>query len=656
MSEAAALQTHTAKAPSSDSQSLLVQRKCACGGSSGLTGSCAGCEKKKLLGKPLQAKLRVNEPGDEYEQEAERVAEQVMRMTEPEKKNDHAPKPATALVQRRVNGRGNGLGVAPPIVHEVLSSPGQPLDDATRAFFEPRFGHDFSTVRVHADAKASASAREVNALAYTSGRHLVLADRASSDNQGKKLLAHELAHVVQQGGADRAHGISVAGALPGFSSGALQARPLEPAGIHSPVVQRACGRSIQAPEVCHPASGDVDDFAVGTDDVYLFARDCDDLEPGEEARLREAARWVLSDGDSVNVHGFASEEGDPIFNQALSCARANTAADVLHAHPLSITLYQHGAVPGERAARRSVVVEWPRATPAPATRCTTFKDFLGPLADPAYLTADIAECLCGPIKFLDMFEDVLAWMPGPVGSTFSADSVQTAISAADFLCNALDFVQLAWQLGQGADDCWSPSNYSAADIARLVALAGAMAIDAGAYPAGEKLGELVSGWLQTIIEETAAELVVSGAVTAQPEVVGAGLFLGFIVAPMVDRLAKSIVEFGFDAGSFILQNYLLSGTPFPLGTCRACARLGHRVRASVDESLCEKWNQAIPEAIRFPSMESRPRAMKVKDVRPVHESSFFARRTKREIRKHAHACHAAAQVRLRWLEGNDRFL
>ena len=67
MSEAVALQTQTTKAPPSNFHSLLVQHKCACGGSSGMTGSCSDCEKKKLLGKPLQTKLRINEPGDQYE-------------------------------------------------------------------------------------------------------------------------------------------------------------------------------------------------------------------------------------------------------------------------------------------------------------------------------------------------------------------------------------------------------------------------------------------------------------------------------------------------------------------------------------------------------------------------------------------------------------
>ena len=78
---------HAERAHSSSSgltpiHGAMLQRKCACGGSSGLTGSCSECEKKKLVGQPLQTKLRINEPGDQYEQEADRVAEQVMRMAD----------------------------------------------------------------------------------------------------------------------------------------------------------------------------------------------------------------------------------------------------------------------------------------------------------------------------------------------------------------------------------------------------------------------------------------------------------------------------------------------------------------------------------------------------------------------------------------------
>src|SRR5262245_57129436 len=103
MSEAATLQTQTTKVTQSNSSSLLLQRKCACGGSSGLTGSCAGCEKKKLLGKSLQTKLRINQPGDAYEQEADRVAEQVMRMPDPTVDTKASLGRETPVVQRKIS-------------------------------------------------------------------------------------------------------------------------------------------------------------------------------------------------------------------------------------------------------------------------------------------------------------------------------------------------------------------------------------------------------------------------------------------------------------------------------------------------------------------------------------------------------------------------
>jgi Domain of unknown function (DUF4157) len=89
---------------------------------------------------------------------------------------------------------------APGIVHEVLRSPGQPLDVPTRAYFEPRFGYNLSGVRVHTDGRAAASAASIGASAYTAGSNIAFAtgryDPATS--LGRSLLAHELAHVVQQ--------------------------------------------------------------------------------------------------------------------------------------------------------------------------------------------------------------------------------------------------------------------------------------------------------------------------------------------------------------------------------------------------------------------------------------------------------------------------
>lgn len=95
---------------------------------------------------------------------------------------------------------------APAIVHEVLRAPGQPLDFQTRSFMEGKFGHDFSKVRIHADGKAGASASAVNSLAYTVGNNLVFASGqyAPRTAAGTHLLAHELTHVVQQGGNNSA--------------------------------------------------------------------------------------------------------------------------------------------------------------------------------------------------------------------------------------------------------------------------------------------------------------------------------------------------------------------------------------------------------------------------------------------------------------------
>ena len=110
---------------------------------------------------------------------------------------DKCPKKKTALQRAAVKSSPE---VVPPIVHEVLNSPGQPLDRKTREFMEPRFEHNFSQVIVHSDDKAALSARAVNALAYTVGNSIVF-DRgqySSETHSGRSLLAHELAHVIQQ--------------------------------------------------------------------------------------------------------------------------------------------------------------------------------------------------------------------------------------------------------------------------------------------------------------------------------------------------------------------------------------------------------------------------------------------------------------------------
>lgn len=135
------------------SRSGLLQRQCDCGQHTG-GGECDDCKKEKMS------------------------------------------------LQRQAGG-SSGPSIAPHIVHDVLRSPGQPLDAGTRAYFDSRFGHDFSQVRVHTDQRAAESARAVSAQAYTVGSDVVFGEHryAPETSSGRRLLAHELTHVIQQGGA-----------------------------------------------------------------------------------------------------------------------------------------------------------------------------------------------------------------------------------------------------------------------------------------------------------------------------------------------------------------------------------------------------------------------------------------------------------------------
>ena len=166
----------------------------------------------------IQAKLAVGSTDDPLEHEADRVADQVMRIPAPVVATTAAPpqvsrKCAACEEEERLQKKQAGPQVAaseaPASVNEALRSPGQPLDAATRAYFEQRFGRDFSHVRVHTDASAAQSARDVDALAYTVGRDVVFAPNqfTSATKAGRLLLAHELAHVVQQ------HAAKAVGAL-----------------------------------------------------------------------------------------------------------------------------------------------------------------------------------------------------------------------------------------------------------------------------------------------------------------------------------------------------------------------------------------------------------------------------------------------------------
>ena len=214
----------------------VLQRACACGRHSGSGGECAECRKKRLglqrravrrdssetvlLNSPatvsplprfshdftripnrtpthgiVQTNLTINKPGDEYEQEADRIAARVLAMP-PGGVASEAP----LRIQRFARGPSGQPTAAPASVGQALATHGRPLDPQLRQDMELRFGQDFSQVRVHTDTLAAQSARDVNANAYTVGSDIVFDSTryAPGTHAGQKLIAHELTHVVQQ--------------------------------------------------------------------------------------------------------------------------------------------------------------------------------------------------------------------------------------------------------------------------------------------------------------------------------------------------------------------------------------------------------------------------------------------------------------------------
>jgi len=162
----------------------------------------------------FQPKLTINQPNDVYEQEADTMANKVMRMSDDHAARQSFFKPAITPVQRKCaeceeeekrmqrKENDNGPFEASPQTQNYLGSlsGGRPLSEEEKNFFKPRIGYDFSNVRLHTDNAADQSAKDIHALAYTHENNIVFGAgqyQPGTDN-GKKLLAHELTHVVQQ--------------------------------------------------------------------------------------------------------------------------------------------------------------------------------------------------------------------------------------------------------------------------------------------------------------------------------------------------------------------------------------------------------------------------------------------------------------------------
>lgn len=192
-----------------------------------------------------------------------------------------------------------GPAVAPPIVHDVLSSSGRPLDAPTRSFFEPRFGYDFSRVRIHTDEQAAASARAVNALAYTVGHQLVFESGRFDPRSvsGQSLIAHELAHVMQQSGQRASHSdLMVTGAHDAFEYDADRVAQKVLAGGEAEPAARKHGAAVQRqqpPGSPGPPAMGGPDWGV-TCDFSKFPPECSANTPAGDVEREQVRCYVLA--------------------------------------------------------------------------------------------------------------------------------------------------------------------------------------------------------------------------------------------------------------------------------------------------------------------------------------------------------------------------
>ena len=313
-----------------------------------------------------------------------------------------------------------------------MTSGGEPLAAADRAFFEPRFGADFSQVRVHTDASADASARSVGALAYTRGSDVVFRrgqyDPGSS--AGRQLLAHELTHVVQQGAAEASGGVVQRSASQTIQ---LAGDPSQvPTGLACPIAnENASG------ELMH----------------VRFARGSSVITPGELAALEAlVVSWHgQPDSPQLRIDGFASSEGEEPDNWTLSCSRARAVVDVL-------TRATASGTPGIPATAIEVFAQGETdefaATLPPNRRATIYSASPAPSPEPSPEPEPEPEGpICGP--------DVTSEVQSAVARTRSTFAGWSATDR-EAHCDALDSYSTggyAWDIIQLHNNAWIFRDY-----------------------------------------------------------------------------------------------------------------------------------------------------------------------------------------------------
>ena len=362
--------------------------------SGSLAARQCGCDEvekipqKRLLGRGggLQPGLKVSQPGDRWEQEADRLAESALggqKMT---------PQPGYAPALMRSLGPVTG-GQVPP----ALRSQGRPLEAGTRTFMEERFGYDFGRVRVHTDREAAQTAAAFGARAFTLGQELVFAEGqyAPGTPGGQKLLAHELAHTMQQDS--------------GMPSVRRQAADLSVRGLPD-------GRAAQPDfvyfDIDHPSPGDVPPENA--------------LDLDEKAKAENKAHQAVAANDQeMSLYGFASEEGGAAYNTPLVERRMTAVENVLvhegFAPPRTIHRNARLACSSDKYDYRSWrVVEMQRGTAASTRTCTPSS------AQPGACATDMAS------NVMKVRDNALELINGPKGALARLDHyIQTQTSDPD---------------------------------------------------------------------------------------------------------------------------------------------------------------------------------------------------------------------------------
>jgi outer membrane protein OmpA-like peptidoglycan-associated protein len=340
----------------------LLQRPCVSGAPpASLSGRCT----ENFGQRSLQAKLNVGPPHDPLEQEADRVAERVTARSAHSAAGESLPG-----IHRHVADSSRKMEAAPASVEGALATPGRQLAPGLRQDMEQHFGHDFSRVRVHAGPAAEHSAADIDAQAYTVGHDIVFgAGRFAPETPaGRHLLAHELTHVLQQGGQQV---VQRAPKAPELTIGEIDTKSNDP----------NCRYQKGEVEKANAEKGflenDVDRaefFGVEPADAVVIADfkvDDGNLRPSTEAILRKF--WLPTfDKDEMKsweIVGFNDCVGWESRNQQLRAQRAQAVAKLLPGVPASAAPADTFQVPNaserSRAINRSVIIRPKAKLPAP---------------------------------------------------------------------------------------------------------------------------------------------------------------------------------------------------------------------------------------------------------------------------------------------------